>query len=249
MVNLRSLRPLTVTLFAALMVCPAVVGLEPVGQQRREFEILVDGNPMGTYRMKISDTREQSVMELNTDVKANILIYTYLYQFRGKEVWQDGKLVRLDSQTVDDGKPIRTSATIKDDKTQILFNGERREGQGAHFTNSYWKLPEKFIRQRDKPALVYILDPDDGVAKKATLTYVRAENLKLRNGDQTSMRFRLTGDVDVHLWYDTQGLLLRQSFEEQGHLTDIRLTGVFKETAPTRDAPRVGAAEDIGGMQ
>ncbi|MFO1020109.1 MAG: DUF6134 family protein [Planctomycetales bacterium] len=247
MVNLRSLRPLSVAIFVSLLSCPMLFGVEPAGQQRREFEILVDGNPMGTYRMKISDTQEQSVMELNADVKANILFYTYMYQFRGKEVWQDGKLSRVDSQTLDDGKPIRTSATIKDDKTQILINGERREGQGAHFTSSYWKLPEKYIRQRDKATQVYILDPDDGVAKKATLTYVRAENLRLRNGDQTSMRFRLTGEVDVHLWYDTQGLLLRQSFEEQGHLTDIRLTGVFKEG--TRDAPRVGAVEDMFDMK
>lgn len=244
MADQKLLRDMVSALVIWLTASPLAFGFEPIGQQRRDYEILVDGTPMGTYRMKISDTKEQSVMELNTDVRATILLYTYLYQFRGKEVWQEGRLARLDSQTVDDGRPIKVSATIKDDKTQIVINGERREGQGAHFTNSYWRLPEKFIRQRDKPAQVYVLDPDDGLAKKATLTYVRAELLKLRNGDQTSMRYRLTGEIDAHVWYDPQGLLLRQSFEEQGHLTDIRLTGVAKE-----GAPRIGAAIETEEMK
>lgn len=237
MANQKLLRGVIGTVVVWLTTLPMAFGFEPIGQQRRDYEILVDGTPMGTYRMKISDTKEQSVMELSTDVRATILLYTYLYQYRGKEIWQEGQFSRLDSQTVDDGRSIKVSAAVKDDKTQIVINGERREGQGAHFTNSYWRLPEKFIRQRDKPALVYVLDPDDGLSRKATLTYVRAEMLKLRNGDQTSMRYRLTGEIDAHVWYDTQGLLLRQSFEEQGHLTDIRLIGVAKE-----GAPRIGAA-------
>jgi hypothetical protein len=40
--------------------------------------------------------------------------------------------------------------------------------------------------------------------------------------------YRLSGDVDVHVWLDAQGRVVRQQSVEDGHHTELRLTKIYR---------------------
>ena len=45
--------------------------------------------------------------------------------------------------------------------------------------------------------------------------------------------YHLKGKLDVELWFDTQGLLVRQTGKEDGHPMEVKLASI-KQSSPTR---------------
>lgn len=203
-----------------------------VSPQLREYEILVDQKPVGTYRMKIANKNGDFVMEARADVKATILFYNYIYQFRAREIWREDRLLSIDSRTIDDGQQIRLSARIQDQALHATFNGERRNLPLAQFTSSYWKLPESLLERNSQPRAVVVLDPDKGKTFQGKLAFLRERKITLPSGEHFALNYQLTGEIQAQLWFDRRGFLLRQTFEEQGHKTDIRLTSITEDQDP-----------------
>jgi hypothetical protein len=115
----------------------------------REFEIRVDNKPRGIHSLMIKSDGERHEVEMKSDVRVDVIVYAYVFKFRGKEVWRDGQCILSDIRTEDGGKK-RDFFFKTDGKTQqVQFNGQPMPADvTGHMTTAYWMLPAEEHRNK-----------------------------------------------------------------------------------------------------
>jgi hypothetical protein len=185
----------------------------------------VDGKHGGEYHMTI--TRQDdgtTVLTAHANVRLSYVggLYKYTYSFRGNEVWKDGRLVRMDSASNDDGKQFSVNAVADGNALRVRVNGQEHASRPDVWTTTYWRLPDAQYRNRGVP----LLDADTGRDINGALQYVGTSQLTVAGQVKTCTRYRVTGGVQVELWYDDQERMVRQESVEDGHRMLLELTGV-----------------------
>ncbi len=189
--------------------------------ETREFAVLVDGKPAGSANMTIARQDDGStVVSCDTNVMVRVLIKKYVYTCQTREVWKDGRLRQFSSRCNDDGKPYQVSAVAEGTGLRIRVNGRERLGRPETWLSSYWTLPDAKLRNQVVP----VLDADNGRDMQVSIRQVGAAQIAVAGQVQNVQHYRLTGTVQVDLWYDASERLVREAFVEDGHPTVLELT-------------------------
>jgi len=194
------------------------------GVEYRTFSITIDGKPAGEYQMTLTRQGHGSVaVNCQADVRFKVaLIYTYTYSYQGTETWKDGRLMRLDSSSNDDGKRFTVSAQADGKDLRVTVNDEARTVRGDVWTTSCWHLPDAKFRNADLP----LLDADTARELSGTMQYVGTDRVNVAGEMRDCTHYRVTGDVQYELWYDRRQRLVRQENVEDGRRIVLELTGL-----------------------
>jgi hypothetical protein len=215
----RSL-PIPVLCLGAALLAPFSAWAADV--EVRDFVIWVDGKRAGEYHMTINRDNDGSVvMSGQADVKVSVLLVkTYTYTYRGSESWsKDGQLTGLSSTCNDDGKQYTVTAASDTNGLRVKINGQEKLSRADVWLTTYWRLP--LASQRN--GAVPLLDADTGRDINAVLQYVGVSPVNFAGQAQNYARYRLTGGVQVELWYDATERLVRQEWIEDGHKSVLEL--------------------------
>jgi hypothetical protein len=210
-------------LLGAILLFGAGVAARAAEVEVRNFTTKIDGNPAGTYRMTITRQDDGSVsMVGQADVKVTKVGFTvYKYSYRGTEVWKDGRLVRFQSSTDDDGKKFTVTATAEGDGVRLKVNGEESSAR-ADWLTSYWQLPTAEMRKRH----IALIDVDNGKSMNGAIRYLGTEQVTVCGKPQNCAHYRVTGPNMVDVWYDAQERLVRQEWMDEGYHVRLELTSV-----------------------
>jgi hypothetical protein len=188
--------------------------------ETRDFTVLIDDKRAGDYHMTITRQDDGTVAMIGqADVRISYFIKTFTYTYRGTEIWKDGRLLRLDSSTNDDGKRYALSAVSDGQAVRVKVNGVEHATRPDVWVTTYWRLADAKFRNQAVP----LLDADTGKDINATLQYVGTSPVNVGGQMQTCAHYRLTGGVQVDVWYDAQEHLVRQTAIEEGHRTALEL--------------------------
>ena len=191
--------------------------------ETRDFTVLISGKPSGEVHMTIHRQDDNSVvMRCDTDIKVSFGILSYKFVYRGLEVWKDRRLTRLDSNTDDNGKRYIVSAIPDGTNLRLKVNNVEKQVRGDVWVTSYWTLPDPKLRAET----LALLDADSGKMLDGKLGFIATEKLRIAGQDVSLNHYRLTGKVNVDLWYDGSERLVRQEWTEQGHKTVLELLRV-----------------------
>lgn len=185
--------------------------------ETRAFQVSVDGKSAGHYQVKVGEKDGATQVTASTRVEVKHLLGRYRYSLDTSEVWKGGKLVGMRSTCNDDGSKHEVSLTSDGTTATLTADGKTVKGSAAVWPTTYWKLP---------PAAgdLTLLDSDTGKLIPAKLEKSGPENVRFLGKEQAATKYRLTGGVDITLWYDATGRLVRESFVESGHRTVLELT-------------------------
>jgi len=194
----------------------------------REFNITIDGNEAGRYRMTIN-RRDDGTVSMAGQATAQVKklgITVYRYTYSGTEVWKEGKearLLGLNSTSDDDGAKFEVNAASDPDGLRIRVNGQSRLVRGDVWTTTYWRLAHARYHNQNVP----LLDADTGKDFSGRLDYLGVAQLTVAGRNQNCHHVRVTGGPNpVDLWYDAQHRLVRQEFSEKGCRTVLQLASI-----------------------
>jgi hypothetical protein len=191
--------------------------------ETRDFAVLVSGKLSGEVHMTIHKQDNGSIqMRCDTDIKVSLLLGSYKYVYRGLEVWKDRRLVRFESNTDDNGKRFIVSAAADTTGLRIKVNNVERVARSEVWLTSYWCLPDPKLRD----GLILLIDADTGKDLSGKLRFVATEKLRVMGQETALNHYKLSGQVQVDLWYDGSERLVRQEWLEQGHKTIVELMRV-----------------------
>ncbi len=214
----------------------------PLSREIREFEVLVKGTPRGTTTFKIEHYPGRRT-QVTTDalVQMNLVVYTYTFEFHGAETWVEDRLERFSNSGADGGKKYAVGGLVRPGQTQAQINAKQVTGPEVALTSNYWRLP--VLRGLNEP--VQIIDASTGALQKIRINRGGEDRVVIDGVTIPCTEFRFSGDVDVKIWLDRDGLVVRQEGVESGYPTQMKLKRIVRESPPGRPAP-IGQPALIG---
>jgi hypothetical protein len=187
----------------------------------REFDVYVDNRNLGTHRLAIRTEGQNHKVDIQTDVKVDVVIYAYVFKLRASENWRDGRLEQSEIRCEDGGKKRSCTLKVEGSKHQIEFNGKPGTPRAQRFamTTAYWRLPSAELREKAFP----IVDIDTGTPREATITLVGPDIVKAGKESVACAHYKIDGPSPAELWFDNQSRLVWQKSIEQGHHTELKL--------------------------
>jgi hypothetical protein len=189
--------------------------------EERQFTIYVDGKRAGQYRMAVEKQKDGTLnMTGRANVAVKVLLRQYVYTFDGREVWKEGRLLRLQSTSNDDGKQFQVDAQAVDQGLRVSVNNATRQVRWDVWTTSYWQIHNP----RAASQAVALLDADNGKTYNGSLKKVGAARVTVGGQPVDCDHYRVEGGPNpIDLWFDKTNRLVRQDFVEQGHRTVVEL--------------------------
>ena len=189
----------------------------------RDFAIRVDGKPAGSASVTIQRQDDgTTIVTCNTNVRVKVLIKTYVYTCQTRETWKDGRLQQLASSCNDDGKQFQVSAVARADGVHVRVNGREHISKPEVWVSSYWTLPDAKLRDQVIPAL----EADNGRDMQGRLQFLGTAQIAVARQMQNVQHYRFNGPTRVELYYDAAQRLVRRSWVEEGHPTEMELVGI-----------------------
>jgi hypothetical protein len=196
--------------------------LQAAETETRVFSVQVGDKQAGEYQLIVEDRDGTLTATSHAHVKVKYWLGTYHYCYHGTEAWKDGRLVRLEAASNDNGTRHNVTGTADNSGLVLSIDGNPVTVRPEVWTTTYWQLPAGVQRSQT----LALLDVDTGSVNAAKLEYVGATQVQVGGQPWDCSRYRLSGPVAVDLWYDGRGRLVHQESIEEGQRTVLHLTQI-----------------------
>lgn len=192
---------------ALLLAIPSFAFADEAGEYT--FTVLSDGNPIGRHRIVFEHEGERVEIQEATEIKVSFAtIPLYSFEHQARQLWQNGRAVRIDAITNDNGE--RFDIAVRD------------TGQG--YVRTVNGRVDRFDRSATVLALwnketfghhAYFSAVEDKILN-ASFEYIGAEKISLAGRQLRTQHYRMLGDEEHELWFDPAGHLAKVAFRRYG---------------------------------
>lgn len=215
----RHLTPGLLALAALAAVSSAEASAAPIEGEppsgALSFTVLRDGDEIGTHVLNFGHDGDALTVDVATDIKVTLpLVDIAVYRFthRAHEVWRDGRLSQLTSETDDDGEQHALSVVAEQGGALSV-----RSDLGAHASAA--DIVPASLWNHAVPAQETLLNTLTGVEMAVTVEDLGRETITVGGAERQAEHYKLTGDLARELWYDGDGVLRRVRFQAEDEST------------------------------
>lgn len=164
-----------------------------------EFEVTLDGRPIGTHRFTLGGPPQARTVRSEADFTVKLLGLTvYRYLHRADGTWRGDCLDTLDAQTDDDGKASRVQARATGDTLQVNGPAGALQLPGCVMDYAYW---HPAMRQQTQ-----LLNVQTGRYDAVRIRRMDGATLDVRGQPQRAERWRIEGpEQPLDVWYTPGG--------------------------------------------
>lgn len=184
------------------------------------FNVFRAGEPMGSHTVSFRHDGEKLIVEIAIDLEVRLaFIPVFRYSHRNRETWQDGRLVRLETTTDDDGTKHKVFAEATDDGLRVTdSSGETYIAPADTIPTSYWN--RETVRRSE------LLNTQSGKMMPVRIEEGAAD--KSADGEAAHYRLiKLEDGTPVDVWYGGQnGDWIRLAFEARRSKIDYELSAI-----------------------
>lgn len=174
-----------------------------------KFRVERDGSFIGDVMQRYRPLGDDLQVDVFIGFAVSLaFIPIYRYEHRAREIWRDGRLVRLDTVTNDNGDAQQVRGRAGSDGFAV-------EGpQGAFMApadilpSSYWH-PRFTVASR-------MLDSQKGRILEFDIAKVGTERIAAMGQPIQADRFAMRGDIDLDFWYDADRVWQKMAFTIKG---------------------------------
>lgn len=167
------------------------------------FTVYRNGSEIGTRNLRIARDGDSLEVVNETRIAVDVLFVTVFKRHeRLHEVWRNGRLVRFSSRVDNDGKMFEVEAARNGD------GGLRVEGAAGTFEAPEGTLPATYWHAgvAETDTLIHVMR---GSLQRVSTARVGEERLLVGEEALKTVRYRMTGDERVDLWFNEEGLIAR----------------------------------------
>lgn len=186
---MRFFHILTSLSVAAVLAVPVQASSLP-SQGNLRFDVIRKGKDIGDHSYAFSGAPGAYSVKVTTDIAVKvplIRLNAYVFKQNSVETWAGGKMTAIQSATNDDG-------------TAHQLN---QPGQGL-LPASLWN--DDIVKSRK------LLNTIDGKVMAVRVTDLGTQTVPVRGGQVSAHHYRISGELDRDVWYDSDGNLAHVSF-------------------------------------
>jgi hypothetical protein len=186
------------TWIALLSTLVIIAGGSPAGKAARtdglDFVILREDNAIGRHRVGFSQRDGDLHVDIRIEIDVSILfVPVFTYRHSNHEIWRNGRLIALETWTNDDGTEYTVSARATEAGLHVAGSEGEFMAPPDIIPTSYW---DSRTVERGQ-----LLDTQRGGILEVDVDRVAKERVRMGDKDVDAVRYRITGDLEVDLWY------------------------------------------------
>ena len=187
--------------------------------KRIEFDIYRNNKLIGThiFSFKKLDGQLAVKSEINFKIKKLGIVF-YTYHVKGTEIYEDGKLIKFNSTTNQNGKEKYVNLILKNEEYTIDGSSYQGKAPEDYLLGTWWN--HSIVKAEAQISAV------SGRIIKQKVTFLGKETIKLGEKNYNALHFNFTSTdkkltkgkkLNTDVWYDEETLYwVKASFQKQG---------------------------------
>ena len=190
----------------------------PTSAANRRFSVLYKGFRIGNHAISYSPATGETRVSTEIHIEVKVAFVTaYAFSHRSEEIWRAGRLVSLNSDTVDKGEPLHVEGSATPQGFRVVGKSGPYIAPAATLTsNSIWT-----------PAMLEqstVVDAERGGIIGVSAHKVAEEPITIAAGQVQATRYTfITPYYAGSVWYDNSNLWVRAEFERDGSKVEYQL--------------------------
>ena len=173
------------------------------------FTVLSDGAPIGQHRIAFEHAGDSVAIREATEIEVSLAsIPLFTFEHEARQLWRDGRAVRIDAVTNDNGEELRITVRDTEQGYVRTVNGRVDRFDKGAAVLALWN-PETFGRG------AYFSAVEDKVLQ-ASFQKVGPATIVLAGQQVRTQRYRMLGDDRHELWFDSDNHLAKVAFRRYG---------------------------------
>ncbi|MFV3074276.1 DUF6134 family protein [Niveispirillum fermenti] len=195
---------------------PAPAAAVPAGD-RLDFSVFrKKASPMGSHRLRFTRDGDRLIMEKEIRLEVRLAFITaYRYRHVNREVWQQGRLVEIDTRTDDDGEEYQVYGRANPEGFQVEGSRGRFTAPADIIPTSYWNIATIGATR--------LLDTQRGLVMDVRIDNHGKTDVETADGSLMARHHSINilsnppGSTDrIDLWYDINDRWVALGFEAKG---------------------------------
>ncbi len=188
------------------------------GGQLLVYDILRNGTSLGTQRFAVQRGEDGVRVDLQTEINYKLMsLALYSFHQNGHELWRNGKLVELATDTDDNGKNFTLRVGRGDDGRLTIHSASQSLATAG-------ELAAATLWNREALSFAKLIDSIDGSILQIEVDDGGDETVMVGGHAEVAHRYKVTGGLRRELWYHRDGRLLRTRFTaSDGSVVEYRL--------------------------
>jgi len=187
--------------------------------KRIEFDIFRNNKHIGQhiFSFKREDNKLNVESEINFEIK-KLGVVLYKYNVKGTEYFEDGKLVKFNSKTNQNGKEKYVNLKLEDDKLVIDGSSFKGKVPTNYLLGTWWN--HSLVKSEAQISAV------SGRIIKQKVTFLGKESLKIGEKTYNTLHFNFSSvdkklakdkKLNTDVWYDEETLnWVKATFKKKG---------------------------------
>ena len=190
----------------------------PAAAANRRFSVLYKGNRIGTHTVLYSSATGETRISTEIHLLVKVAFFTvFAFAHRSEETWRDGRLILLNSETVEHGETLHVQGAATPEGFRVVSAGGPFIASSATLTsNSLWTpavLEQETLVDAQHGGVIGVS------ARKLADEQMTIGGRQLRVTRHTFITPYLAGSI----WYDEENLWVRGEFERDGSTIQYQL--------------------------
>ncbi|MFM9844219.1 MAG: DUF6134 family protein [Dongiaceae bacterium] len=170
------------------------------------YAVMRDGSRIGSQIVEFQRNGDQLLVLTSVKIKVSLLgITIYRFVHRSEEEWKGGELVRLTSNTDDDGDKRVVDLRLVDGKLKGQYNGQGKEFPLGMIPATFWH-PDSMKQTK-------LLDQVKARNRQISVKDLGTETITVQGKQIEARHFSVSGQIKREVWYGADGRLEKLQFE------------------------------------
>jgi hypothetical protein len=190
----------------------------PTADRNRRFSVLYKGFRIGAHTVSYSSATGEARIDTEIDLSVKVaFLSVFAFSHRSEETWRAGRLMSLNSQTVEHGETLHVEGAAIPQGFRVMSKGGPVIASAETLTsNSLWT-----------PAMLEqatVIDAQRGGVIGVSARKFADEQIVIVGGQVRATRYTLiTPYFAGTIWYDKANLWVRGEFERDGSKVEYQL--------------------------
>jgi Domain of unknown function (DUF6134) len=200
------------------LACAATAIVLPAAASDRRFSVLYKGNRIGTHTVLYSSATGETRISTEIHLLVKVAFFTvFAFGHRSEETWRDGRLMSLESETVEHGETLHVQGAATPEGFRVVSEGGPFIASAATLTsNSLW-TPAVLEQET-------LVDAQHGGVIGVSARKLAEEQIMIGGRPARATRYTfITPYLAGSIWYDEKKLWVRGEFERDGSKIQYQL--------------------------
>ena len=171
--------------------------------------MLKDGQPVGRHRFAFDRSGDRIEIREATQIEVKFaMIPIYTFEHQANEVWQDGRALRIDATTNDNGEKLNIRVRPDGQGYVRTVNGRVDRFDASKRILAVWN--KDTLKHHDFFSVI------EDETLRVSFQLIGPEKLPLDGQLLDVDHYRMFGDEERDLWFDKAGQIVKVEFQRHG---------------------------------